>query len=186
MWSHCYMPARPSTLPSLQVWTAHKIEHKPRFHQIHFTFKFFKSHLSDTLTWLLVHLHFPGTLISDLATSSLVLFSSKATFLKLCNTSSSALFTASCWQSKLLVVWSITEVFMQLLQLHSGLHFNTTTSASKPFLHEQLVRVGVLQYLFLPNIEIGYAMKLRGLRDLDSCGNLYKHPHTKCKGVDTY
>ena len=26
-------------------------------------------------------------------------------------------------------------------------------------------------------------MKPRGLRDLDTCGNLYKHPHAKRKGV---
>ena len=32
-------------------------------------------------------------------------------------------------------------------------------------------------------IYIGYTMKPRGLRDLDSRGNLYKHPRAKRKGV---
>ena len=32
-------------------------------------------------------------------------------------------------------------------------------------------------------INIGYTMKPRGLRDLDSRGNLYKHPRAKRKGV---
>ena len=32
-------------------------------------------------------------------------------------------------------------------------------------------------------INIGYTMKPRGLRDLDTRGNLYKHPRAKRKGV---
>ena len=32
-------------------------------------------------------------------------------------------------------------------------------------------------------INIGYMMKPRGLRDLDTRGNLYKHPRAKRKGV---
>ena len=32
-------------------------------------------------------------------------------------------------------------------------------------------------------IYIGYTMNLRGLRDLEPCGNLYKHPCAKRKGV---
>ena len=33
------------------------------------------------------------------------------------------------------------------------------------------------------DIYIGYTMKPRGLRDLDTRGNLYKHPRAKRKGV---
>ena len=36
---------------------------------------------------------------------------------------------------------------------------------------------------FSYSINIGYTMKPRGLRDLDTRGNLYKHPRAKRKGV---
>ena len=43
----------------------------------------------------------------------------------------------------------------------------------------QQYSISGLQY----GIYIGYMMKPRGLRDLDACGNLYKHLRTKRKGV---
>ena len=36
---------------------------------------------------------------------------------------------------------------------------------------------------YLPSLNIGYTMNPRGLRDLDTRGNLYKHPRAKRKGV---
>ena len=50
-------------------------------------------------------------------------------------------------------------------------------------LHTNPYHAAAVTNLTCNDINIGYTMKLRGLRDLDARGNLYKHPRAKRKGV---
>ena len=57
------------------------------------------------------------------------------------------------------------------------------SSSTPPFFLYRCYTVGGNQEVTRKYVNIGYTMKPRGLRDLDSRGNLYKHPRAKRKGV---